>query len=176
MPVISGKAYWAKIDTPMGTMMNPDDKRYSVDVGNLDKSNIKLAKDLGMNIKVDDPDSGKSNAGMKESFVTLKKYGFDYNNELNPRPSLVDSSNHPLPVDMYRKIGNGSDIKVKFNSKTTKSGFLQFHLEAIQVINLVEYNPVDPDNSSDEEFEPVEGGFISPDSSPSKESEEDVPF
>ena len=71
----SGKAYWAKIDTPMGTMMNPDDKRYSVDVGNLDKSNIKLAKDLGMNIKVDDPNSGKSNAGMKESFVTLKSMG-----------------------------------------------------------------------------------------------------
>ena len=43
MPVLSGKAYWAKLHTPMGTNLSPDDKRYSLDVGNLDKSNLKLA-------------------------------------------------------------------------------------------------------------------------------------
>ena len=76
MPVISGKAYWPKLHTPMGTNLAPDDKRYSLDVGNLDKDNVKLAKDMGMNIKTDDPNSGKANAGIKDKFVTLKTISY----------------------------------------------------------------------------------------------------
>ena len=168
MPVISGKVYCAKLNTPMVTKMNPDDKRYSLDVGNLDKDNVKLAKELGMNVKKDDPNSGKANAGLKESFVTLKKQGYDYNGNLNPRPAVVDAKNNPLSDDMYKKIGNGSEVNVKFSSKTTKSGFHQFHLEAVQVVSLIEYNSPESDDDG-EGFGVVKGGYTAPQS-------EDSPF
>ena len=167
MPVISGKAYWPKLHTPMGTNLAPDDKRYSLDVGNLDKDNAKIAKDIGMNVKTDDPDSGKSYAGLKGKFVTLKKYGYDYNGNLNSKPPLVDASNAQLSDDMYKKLGNGSDVNVRFTSKTTKNGFNQFHLEAVQVVNFVEYDA--PDSEDTEGFEVVKGGFTAP-------QQEDSPF
>jgi len=171
MPVISGKAYWAKLHTPMGTNLSPDDKRYSLDVGNLDKSNLKLAKDLGMTIKTDDPDSGKNNAGLKEKFVTLKKYGYDYNGNLNPKPPVVDSENNQLADEMYRKIGNGSEVNVRFSSKTTKNGFTQFHLEAVQVTDLIRYDS--PDVESNETFDVVKDGYTA---SEETMPEDDIPF
>lgn len=171
MPVLSGKAYWAKLHTPMGTSLSPDDKRYSLDVGNLDKSNLKLAKDLGMTIKTDDPDSGKNNAGLKEKFVTLKRYGYDYNGNLNTKPPVVDSENNQLGDEMYRKIGNGSTVNVRFSSKTTKNGFSQFHLEAVQVTELIRYDA--PDSGSNETFDVVKDGYTA---SAENVTEEDIPF
>ena len=105
MPVISGKAYWPKLHTPMGTPMSPDDKRYSIEIGNLDKKNVEAAKSAGLNVKTDDPESGKANAGMKGKFVTLKAYGYDYNGNLNQKPPLVDGSNKQLDDSMYQKVG-----------------------------------------------------------------------
>lgn len=159
MPVISGKAYWPKLHTPMGTQLNPDDKRYSLDVGNLDKTNKKIADDLGMNVKFDDPDSGKANAGLKGNFVTLKKYGYDYNGELNAKPSLVDSQNNSLEDVYYKTLGNGSGVNVKFTSKTTKSGYQQFHLDAVQVISLVEYHAPDTEEQDESSFNVIKDGF-----------------
>ena len=111
-----------------------------------------------MNIKTDDPNSGKASAGLKDKFVTLKKYGFDYNGNLNPKPPLVDANNQQLSDAMYKKLGNGSEVNVKFTSKTTKSGFHQFHLEAVQVTSLIEYDA--PDSGDDEAFEVVKGCLL----------------
>jgi len=158
MPVISGKAYWPKLHTPMGGPMSPEDKRYSIDVGNLDKKNVKVAKDLGMTVKTDDPDSEKPNAGMKEEFVTLKAYGYDYNGNLNPKPPLVDAKNNQLGDEMYHVLGNGSDVNVKFASKVTKTGFQMFLLQGVQVISLVEYD--NPNAGEAESFDVVDGGFV----------------
>ena len=129
MPVISGKAYWPKLHTPMGTQLAPDDKRYSLDVGNLDKDNVKKAKDLGMNIKTDDPNSGKASAGLKDKFVTLKKYGFDYNGNLNPKPPLVDANNQQLSDETYKKLGNGSEVNVKLLREQLRVAFISFILK-----------------------------------------------
>ena len=71
---------------------------------------------------------------------------------------------------MYKKLGNGSEVNVKFTSKTTKSGFHQFHLEAVQVTSLVEYDA--PDSGDDEVFEVVKGGF----KASSADAAEDAPF
>lgn len=170
MPVISGKAYWPKLHTPMGSPMSPDDKRYSIDVGNLDKKNIKSAKDAGLTVKIDDPDSGKANAGMRGSYVTLKSYGFDYNGDVNPKPPLVDANNKQCDDEMYHTLGNGSDVNVKFTGKVTKAGFQMFLLQGVQVVSLVAY---DNPNSTEEDvnFDVVDGGF-------SEESRvtEDAPF
>ena len=70
---------------------------------------------------------------------------------------------------MYLKLGNGSDVNVKFSSKTTKSGFQQFHLIAVQVISLVEYDAPDRDEDEDPSFEVVKDGYVG-------EAAEDVPF
>jgi hypothetical protein len=169
MPVISGKAYWAFIDTPRTSPLDPDKPRYSVDVGNLDKSNVKLAKDLGLNVKTDDPDSGKANAGQREKYVTLRAYGLDFDGNPKPRIPLVDTKNKQLDERMYRRLGNGSDINVKFHSKTTKSGFVQFHLDAIQVIDLLQYDPPEDDEDRDVTFDVVKDGYKA-------EVAEDVPF
>ena len=170
MQVITGLAYWPKLLTPMGTQLAPDEKRYSLDVGNLDKDNVKKAKELGMNIKTDDPNSGKASAGLKDKFVTLKRYGYDYNGNLNPKPPLVDANNQQLSDEMYKKLGNGSKVNVKFTSRTTKSGFHQFHLEAVQVTSLIEYDS--PNLGDDESFEVVKGGF----KASSTDAAEDAPF
>tara|TARA_R110000787_G_scaffold101973_1_gene207738 strand:+ start:588 stop:1100 length:513 start_codon:yes stop_codon:yes gene_type:complete len=159
MPVISGKAYWPKLHTPMGTKLGPDDKRYSLDVGNLDKKNLKVAKDNGLTVKTDDPNSGKTSAGMKGEFVTLKAYGFDYNGDLNPKPPLVDASNNQCADEMYHTLGNGSDVNVKFTSKTTKSGFQMFLLQGVQVVSLVAYDNPNAGEDDAVGFDVVEGGF-----------------
>ena len=70
---------------------------------------------------------------------------------------------------MSRRLGNGSDVNVKFHSKTTKAGFVQFHLDAIQVINLLEYDPPEDDPEQDVTFDVVKGGY-------EVETAEDVPF
>ena len=58
----------------------------------------------------------------------------------------------------------------KFTSKTTKSGFHQFHLQSVQVTSLVEYDA--PDSEVDDTaFETVKGGYTA-----SSVSEEDAPF
>jgi|TARA_R110002072_G_scaffold31994_4_gene98237 hypothetical protein len=157
MPVISGKAYWPKLHTPMGTPMSPDDKRYSIEIGNLDKKNVEAAKSAGLNVKTDDPESGKANAGMKGKFVTLKAYGYDYNGNLNQKPPLVDGSNKQLDDSMYQKLGNGSVVNAKFVSKTTKTGFNMFLLQGVQLVDLVEYD--NPNAGDSEDFPVVEGGF-----------------
>jgi hypothetical protein len=82
---------------------------------------------------------------------------------------LVDTKNKQLDERMYRRLGNGSDINVKFHSKTTKSGFVQFHLDAIQVIELLEYDPPEDDEDRDVTFDVVKDGYKA-------KVSEDVPF
>ena len=71
---------------------------------------------------------------------------------------------------MYKKLGNGSEVNVKFTSRTTKSGFHQFHLEAVQVTSLIEYDS--PNLGDDESFEVVKGGFKASEG----DAAEDAPF
>ena len=104
MAIISGKAYWAKVYQPQASKFNPEDLRYSIDVGNLDEENIKVAEDLGMEVKTDDPNSGKPYAGERGQYVTIRNYALNRDGTPNGRPNVVDAKTNP----MSSLIGSGS--------------------------------------------------------------------
>ena len=80
MPVVSGKAYWAKLDKAQ----NPFDQakpRWSIDVS-LNAEGIKFMKGHGVPIKDKEDDRGK--------FVTLYKDQFLTNGSELPKPRLME--------------------------------------------------------------------------------------
>ena len=56
MSVIKGSAYWASIVSPNTTF--DSDGVWSIDVGNLDKKNLEVAKNDGLEIKNKGDDRG----------------------------------------------------------------------------------------------------------------------
>ena len=128
MSVISGEAYWAHVITP-NTKFNPDGE-WSIEVCNLDAKNKKVAEGDGLTIKNKDDDRG--------DFVTLKQYA--RTKDGSPRKiSVKDSQRNPFPND--KLIGNGSKVNVSYFPKeyTVYGGGVKGYLNAVQVVDLVEY-------------------------------------
>ena len=63
MSVLKGKAYWASITSPNTTF--DSDGVWTIDVGNLDEKNKKIAQADGLNVKNKSDDRG--------DFVTIKR-------------------------------------------------------------------------------------------------------
>ena len=134
MSVISGEAYWAHVITP-NTKFNPDGE-WSKEVCNLDAKNKKIAEGDGLTIKNKDDDRG--------DFVTLKQYA--RTKDGSPRKiSVKDSQRNPFPND--KLIGNGSKVNVSYFPKeyTVYGGGVKGYLNAVQVVDLVEYKTDDFD-------------------------------
>ena len=157
MAVISGKAYWAKVYQPQASKFAPDDLRYSIDVGNLDKKNIGIAEELGLEIKTDQTVEGKPYSGQRGEYVTLRNYAKSRDGSDNPRPRVVDAQTNP----MTKLIGNGSDVNVLFDVSPYKGGPRQgqngFYLKGVQVVDLVEYEGAGDSGGG---FSAVDGGYI----------------
>jgi len=128
MAVLTGRAYWAKLITP-DTAFNPDGV-WSLDLA-LDEDMAARAKKLGLSLKNKDDDRG--------SFVTIKRKVVKANGERNDPPAVIDSEKNPVEDTL---IGNGSHVNVVFRTfdwkYSTRSG-VGADLEAVQIINLVEY-------------------------------------
>ena len=142
MPVISGKAFWAKLDKAQNPF-DPQKPRWSIDVA-LDASGVKTMKGHGVSIKDKDDDRGK--------FVTLYKDQFLSNGNELPKPRLMDTQKNEMNGTL---IGNGSLVKVSFTPREWKMNNrngVRAVLKDVQVIDLVEYSPPD-------EFE-VEEGYV----------------
>ena len=163
MPVVSGKAYWAKLDKAQ----NPFDQakpRWSIDVS-LNAEGIKFMKGHGVPIKDKEDDRGK--------FVTLYKDQFLTNGSELPKPRLMDSQKNDISGTL---VGNGSLVKVSFTPREWKMNNrkgVRAVLKDVQVLDLVEYSPPD-------EFD-VEEGYVS--DTPSEASDttkddldDDIPF
>ena len=134
MSVISGEAYWAHVITP-NTKFNPVGE-WSIEVCNLDAKNKKIAEGDGLTIKNKDDDRG--------DFVTLKQYA--RTKDGSPRKiSVKDSQRNPFPND--KLIGNGSKVNVSYFPKeyTVYGGGVKGYLNAVQVVDLVEYKTDDFD-------------------------------
>ena len=134
MSVISGEDYWAHVITP-NTKFNPDGE-WSIEVCNLDAKNKKIAEGDGLTIKNKDDDRG--------DFVTLKQYA--RTKDGSPRKiSVKDSQRNPFPND--KLIGNGSKVNVSYFPKeyTVYGGGVKGYLNAVQVVDLVEYKTDDFD-------------------------------
>ena len=131
MAVISGKAYWAKVYQPQASKFTPDDFRYSIDVGNLDKKNIGIAEELGLEVKTDKAEEGKAYSGQRGQYVTLRNYA-----------------------------KSRSDVNVLFDVSAYKGGPRKgqngFYLKGVQVVDLVEYEGAGDSGGA---FTAVEGGY-----------------
>ncbi len=157
MSVIKGSAYWASIVSPNTTF--DSDGVWSIDVGNLDKKNLEVAKTDGLEIKNKGDDRG--------DFVTVKRKVRRKDGGMNKAPEVKDAQKRTM---INTLIGNGSEVNVLYSTYEWefkgRSG-VSADLRAVQVTNLVPYN-VDAD--ADEAFEVVPDGFVS------NEADEEVSF
>ena len=157
MSVIKGSAYWASIVSPNTTF--DSDGVWSIDVGNLDKKNLEVAKNDGLEIKNKGDDRG--------DFVTVKRKVRRKDGSMNKAPEVKDAQKRTM---INTLIGNGSEVNVLYSTYEWefkgRSG-VSADLRAIQVTNLVPYN-VDAD--ADEAFEVVPDGFVS------NEADEELTF
>ena len=141
MSIISGEAYWAHVITP-NTKFNPDGE-WSIEICNLNAKNKKVAEGDGLTIKNKGDERG--------DFVTLKQYARNKEGTFRPM-SDKDSERNIFPSN--KRIGNGSKVNASYFPKpyTQYGGGVKGYLNAVQVVDLVEYNT--------DEFDVVKGGYI----------------
>ena len=100
---------------------------------------------MGLTIMNKDDDRGE--------FVRIKRKVYRKDGSKNKSPILKDSKNHILSEV---NVGNGSDVRVLFKSfdweYAGKKG-IGADLQAMQVINLIEYE-------AGEDFDVIDDGYI----------------
>ena len=135
MSVIKGKAYWASVIKPNTTF--DSDGVWSIDVGNLDAKNKKIAKADGLDVKNRGDDRG--------DFVTIKRKVRRVDGDKNKQPEVIDSYKKDMSNTM---IGNGSEVSVLYSTYEwafrDRSG-VSADLRAVQVLELVPYVTDDDD-------------------------------
>jgi|TARA_R110000796_G_scaffold232873_1_gene351330 hypothetical protein len=140
MAVLSGKAHWASISSPNSTF----EPVWQVDLA-VEGVELEKAKEMGLTIMNKDDDRGE--------FVRIKRKVYRKDGSKNKSPILKDSKNHVLSEV---NVGNGSDVRVLFKSfdweYAGKKG-IGADLQAMQVINLIEYE-------AGEDFDVIDDGYI----------------
>ena len=142
MAVVSGKAYWASITSPNTTF----EPVYTVDLVVDDK----IADDFqARGFKVEELTVNEEVVGRA---ITIKRKVNGAEGRTRPAPKLFDKDKVP----MDEVVGNGSDVKVQYAEWETTNKYGDFKgldLQAVQVIDLVQYRSGDGD-----ELGSVEGG------------------
>ena len=156
MPIVQGTAYWAKLDPhnpaqKYGTTSR-EDTEWCLDLG-LDTKAVKMIE--GMNPSASVKDGKKKNHASGGPFFKFKKNAFTKFGKALPPPRVVDAQKNDISGTA---IGNGSKVNVLFRSKEVEQGQWAgknvFYLDAVQVLELVEYN-----TGSSEDFGTVDGGY-----------------
>lgn len=122
--VIQGTGFWAHVRE-----VNKLSGKYQLDLS-IDAKTVKIIESLGVTVKVEDKNEGVDGKD-RGLFVTLKS---DY------PPKVVDAKKNTMSNDVL--IGNGSLIKVAthpYNWTFGKKSGIALGLDAIQIIDLVEY-------------------------------------
>jgi len=144
---ISGKCHYASIIEP-NTKFDPV---WSIQVA-VDEDNRSVIEGAGLPINNKDDDRG--------DFVTIKRKVLRADGSQRAAPSVKDSQNNPWNGKL---IANGSTVNVKATpyewNYAGKSG-VSADLAAVQVVDFIEYT------RSDQDFEPVEGGYVQEDNVP----------
>ena len=130
MAIIEGTAYWASLTRPNEKF----EPMWTIDLSVDDKSANEL-KEQG--IKVGETTVDETTI---PNIVKFKRKCSKANGDKNTQPQLVDASKNPLD----KIVGNGSKVKVMYkpyewNFKGKKG--MGLDLQAVQVIDLVEYTP-----------------------------------
>ena len=162
MAIISGKAFWATLDTPKNKF-EPHRLKYSIDLA-LDKSGVKVMKAEGFNIKNKNDEKG--------DFVTIYTYEYSSKGKLMPKPRVFDANTTQVH---NINIGNGSEVNVSYRKQDYDVGGNKGSrpvLQDVQIISLIEY--VAPD-----EFAKTDG-YIAPVPADEEavliEEQEELPF
>ena len=127
MPVVEGTAMWASIKTP-NTTFTPE---YQITL--IVDDNV--ASDFSSRgHRVKDTDDGRA--------IIIKRKVARKDGTPNNVPKLIDANKEPLDV----AVGNGSKVRVQYREWETSNNFGDFKgldLQAVQVIDLVEYTAAD---------------------------------
>lgn len=168
---ITGKAFWTKLDKPvpnynkmkkiMAKDGQPDNwgEEWSVEVGNLTPATKLALKKEGLLSLV------KNKMDDKEDFVTFRLAVEKRDGSLNNVPKVVGPDEKPWDWETLGKIGNGSDVAVKFNvwknpSTNKSSAFLV-------AVKVLEHIPYEAEGSVD---------YEDPDSWGTTNLDDDIPF
>ena len=130
MAIIEGTAYWASLTRPNEKF----EPMWRIDLAVDDKSADEL-KSQGIALGETTVDEQTIT-----NIVKFKRKCSKANGDKNTQPQLVDASKNPLD----KIVGNGSKVKVMYkpyewNFKGKKG--MGLDLQAVQVIDLVEYTP-----------------------------------
>ena len=138
MAIVEGTAYWASITRPNEKF----EPMWSIDLSVDDKTASEFQKE---GFKVGE--TTIDNQTIK-NVIKFKRKVSKANGEKNQQPQLVDAEKNPL----NKIVGNGSKVKVMYKSydwnykgKTGKG----LDLQAVQVLDLVEYTPKEDFNVED---------------------------
>ena len=129
MSVYEGMAMWASITTP-NTRFEP---KYTIDLV-VDDETASQLKSEGYNVK--DMEEGPT--------ITIKRNVSGPNEMIRKAPALMDKNKNVLDC----LVGNGSKVRVQAKPwKMNKNGqaFQGLELQAVQVIDLVQYSGGDGD-------------------------------
>ena len=146
MSVINGKAYWASITSPNTTF--DSDGVWTVDVGNLDANNKKIAEKDGLTIKNKGDD--------REDFVSIKRNVKRKDGAMNSAPLILDAQKRTI---MNTLIGNGSTVNVLYTTYEWKfkgRAGVSADLKKVQVVDLVPYQ-----GDADDAFDVIPEGYTS---------------
>jgi|TARA_R100001510_G_C7656776_1_gene217202 hypothetical protein len=127
MAVIEGKAYWSFVTTP-NTKFTP---AYSVNLV-VDEPTADSFRDRGFTVK--DMEEGPA--------LIIKRKVDGKDGMVRQAPKLFDKSKREIDVN----VGNGSHVKVQYKEWDTKWNgqvFKGLDFQAMQVLDLVEYNSPD---------------------------------
>ena len=128
--VYEGTAYWASITTP-NTRFEP---KYSIDLV-VDNDTAQTLKKEGFNVKFD-KEEGPT--------ITIKRNVNGPNGMVRKAPKLLDRNKN----EMDCLVGNGSKVKGQarpWEMPRTGQDFTGLELQAVQVIDLVQYSSGDGD-------------------------------
>ena len=144
---ISGKCHYASIIEP-NTKFDPV---WSIQV-EVNDDNRAVIEQAGLPINNKGDDRG--------DFVTIKRKVLRKDGSQRAAPFVKDSQNNPWNGKM---IANGSTVNVKavpFEWNYAGNSGVSADLSAVQVVDFIEYT------RNDQDFEPVEGGYVQEESAP----------
>lgn len=125
MPVVTGKAMWAKLDKP-----DSESNKYEITVTQLSKEDAKRLTAEGVGVR-----DGKTEENEK-----LRDYGLFAKFRSKYPVSVIDKDRDPM-LDVS-KVGNGSVVTVQYKPREWEFKFktgTTFDLQGVRVDELVEY-------------------------------------
>ena len=163
MTVISGTVYWNKTVVPH-RFNESEPLKWTIDIGNLGKKDIKLLETVGLGHRVKNKAEGIGTKGADSDdsrghFITFSTRVERPNGRgTNKPPRFIDAEKNELHPATNEWLGNGSKVNVSFEGWDSQYGKTAT-IQTIQIVDRKEYVV----ETSDDELDVVPGGFVNED-------------